>query len=54
MAALAAFKVIDPAKLAFWRSKEAIPADWVAIPVSARPIPAYTMVTRGLLDGSED
>ena len=49
IAALAGLKVIDPAKLAFWRSKEAIPADWVAVPMCARPIPAYTKVTRDYL-----
>ena len=41
VAALAYLKVIDSAKLAFWRSKKSIPADWVPIPVCARPIPAY-------------
>ena len=46
---LAAFKVIDPAQLAFWRSKHPIPAGWIPIPVCARPIPAYTMVTRDYL-----
>ena len=35
VAALAAFKVIDPAKLAFWRSEVAIPADWIPIPMCA-------------------
>ncbi len=49
VAALAGLKVIDPAKLAFWRSKPAIPAGWIAIPVSARPIPAYTTVSREYL-----
>ena len=49
VAALAGLKVIDPAKLAFWRSKDAIPKDWVSIPMCARPIPAYTKVTRDYL-----
>ncbi len=49
VAALAALRVIDPAKLAFWRGKEAIPADWIPIPLSARAIPAYTTVTRDYL-----
>ena len=50
VAALAGLKVIDPEKLAFWHEKErAIPADWVSIPVCARSIPAYTMVTRDFL-----
>ncbi|MGO8691932.1 MAG: hypothetical protein ACLQLG_20110 [Thermoguttaceae bacterium] len=50
VAALAVFKVIDPGKLAFWRTPERpIPADWIPIPLSARPIPAYTMVTRDYL-----
>ena len=54
VAALAVFKVIDPAKLAFWRSKEADPAGWIPIPICARPIPAYTTVTRDYLIESED
>ena len=46
VAALAALKVIDPEKLAFWREKEKpIPADWVAVPRCARPIERYTKVT---------
>jgi hypothetical protein len=53
VAVLASLNVIDPAKLAFWRSKAtetaAIPADWIPVPLSARPIPAYTMVTRDYL-----
>ena len=49
VAALAFFKMIDPAKLAFWRKPEPIPADWVAIPRCIRPIPAYTRVTRDYL-----
>jgi Flp pilus assembly protein CpaB len=49
VAALAYSGVIDPAKLAFWRSKEGHPADWIAIPVSARPIPAYTTISRDYL-----
>ncbi len=47
--ALVALKVIDPAQLAFWRTKEkkerVIPKGWIAVPVCARPIPAYEMVT---------
>ena len=46
VAALAGLKVIDPAKLAFWKSKPVIPAGWIGIPLSARSIPAYTEVTR--------
>jgi Flp pilus assembly protein CpaB len=50
VAALAALKVIDPEKLAFWRERRRpIPADWVAIPFCVRPIPAYTRVTREYL-----
>ena len=50
VAALACLKVIDPAKLAFWRTQgKPIPAGWIPIPLSARPIPAYTMVTRDYL-----
>ena len=32
-----------------WSGKPAIPAGWVLVPVSARPIPAYTMVNRDYL-----
>ena len=50
MAALAGLKVIDPARLAFWRSnKPKIPLGWVALTKSYRPIPAYTEVTREYL-----
>lgn len=49
VAGLAALKVIDPAKLAFWNSKDTIPAGWIPIPICARPIPAYTTVTRDYL-----
>lgn len=47
--ALAGFKVIDPARLAFWRSKKTHPKGWIPIPLSARSIPAYTAVTRDYL-----
>jgi hypothetical protein len=41
---------VDLGKLAFWRPKPVlIPKDYVAVPVSARPIPAYTMVNRDYL-----
>ena len=33
VAALAGLKVIDPAKLAFWRSKETHPAGWIRLPL---------------------
>ena len=46
VAALAYFNVIDPAKLAFWRSKEADHTGLIPIPICARTIPAYTTVTR--------
>ncbi len=50
VAALAWLRIIDPAKLAFWKSKDnTIPADWVYIPMCSRPIPAYTAVTRDYL-----
>ena len=49
VAALAGLKVIDPAKLAFWRSKEADPRGLDCHSRCARPIPAYTMVTRDYL-----
>ncbi|MGO8746619.1 MAG: hypothetical protein ACLQNE_11580 [Thermoguttaceae bacterium] len=49
IAVLAGLKVIDPAKLAFWRNKATHPAGWVGIPLSARLIPAYTEVTRDYL-----
>ncbi len=45
VAALAYLKVIDPAKLAFWRRQEAIPAGCIPVPIAARPIPAFTEVT---------
>lgn len=53
IAALAGMKIIDPAKLAFWKSKPAYPADWVAIPICAKPIPPYTRVTRDYLINSK-
>lgn len=46
VAALGYLKVIDLERLAFWRKTQPIPADWVAVPMCARPIPAYTSVTR--------
>jgi hypothetical protein len=49
VAALAYLKVIDPAKLAFWKSNKSIPADWVPIPVCAKRIPAYSLVAREYL-----
>src|SRR5208337_2601301 len=50
VALLGATKVIDLGKLAFWRVKvEPIPAGWVAVPVPARAIPAYTLVTKEFL-----
>jgi hypothetical protein len=46
VALLAATKVIDPAKLAFWRNHSAThPAGSIPIPLSGRLIPAYTEVT---------
>lgn len=45
VAALAYLKVIDPAKLAFWRNGRSHPDGWIAVPISPRPIPAYTRVT---------
>ena len=47
--ALVGLKVVDPARLAFWRARAGYPADWVAIPVAGRPIPAYSKVTREFL-----
>jgi hypothetical protein len=49
VAALGALKVIDLQRLAFWRKPQPIPADWIAIPICAKPIPAYTAVTRDYL-----
>ena len=55
VAALAWLKVIDPAKLAFWRSKEnIIPADWIAIPMCCPADPGVHGGHPGLLDESED
>ena len=48
VATLAGLKVIDLAKL-FQKSKPTHPAGWVAFPLSARSIPAYTAVTRDFL-----
>ena len=54
VAALAGLKVIDPAKLAFWRSKEAHPAGWIRHSPK-RPIdPRLHGGHPGLLDESED
>jgi len=49
VAALGALNVVDLDKLAFWREKNTIPEGWVGIPICARPIPAYTEVTRDYL-----
>ena len=46
VATLVGLKVIDPAALAFWRTKEAHPPGWIPVPLSGRLIPAYTEVTR--------
>lgn len=47
---LAATGTVDLASLAFWRTKPLeeprIPPGAVAVPISARPIPAYTKLTR--------
>lgn len=45
---LAALKVINVSKW-FGRSRPTYPADWIAVPLSTRPIPAYTRVTRDFL-----
>ena len=51
VAVLGATKVIDLGRLAFWRARAAdpLPPGWIAVPVSARPIPAYAKVTRDYL-----
>jgi hypothetical protein len=49
VATLGYLKVIDLERLAFWRKPQPIPADWIAIPICAKPIPAYTAVTRDYL-----
>jgi hypothetical protein len=49
VAALVYVNVIDSAKLAFWRNNDAIPKGSIQVPMCARPIPAYTMVTRDYL-----
>jgi hypothetical protein len=46
---LVGMKIVDPAKLAFWKSKREIPAGWIAVPICSRPIPPYTTVTRDYL-----
>ena len=42
VAALAYLKVIDSAKLAFWRSKEVDHTGQIPVPQCARTIPAFT------------
>ncbi len=50
VALLGATNVIDLGRLAFWRAKgNPVPPGWIAVPVSARPIPAYSLVTRDYL-----
>ena len=49
VAALAYFNVIDAGKLAFWRSDDAIPKDYLPIPVCTKRIPAYSLVDREYL-----
>ena len=46
VAVLGATKVIDLQRLAFWRKTPTIPADWIAIPLCAKSVPAYAAVTR--------
>lgn len=47
---LAGAGVVDTSKLAFWRKAEAPqpapPADAIAVPICARPVPAYTKILR--------
>ncbi len=45
-------KVIPWEKMVFWRLEpkaEPIPVGWIAVPVAARPIPAYTLITKEFL-----
>ena len=50
VALLGATNVIDLGKLAFWRAKvKPIPPGRIGIPLTSRPIPAYTLVTREYL-----
>ena len=50
VALLGVTKVIDLAKLAFWRArKNRFPRAGLAFPCPLEPIPAYTMVTRDYL-----
>ncbi len=49
VAALAGLKVIDLGQAGILEEARIHPADWIAIPLSARPIPAYTEVTREYL-----
>ena len=49
VAALAGLKVIDLANWLSGGTKPDHPAGWIAIPLSARSIPAYTEVTRDYL-----
>ncbi len=49
MAALVGLRVVDPGRLAFWRQAKGYPADWVAVPIAAQKIPAYSAITRDQL-----
>jgi hypothetical protein len=47
VAGLVGLRIVDPAHLAFWRQQtKEYPADWVAVPISAQKIPAYSAITK--------
>ena len=47
MAGLVRLRVVDPARLAFWRRpQEQYPDDWVAVPVAAQKVPAFSTITK--------
>jgi len=53
VAALAALKIVDPVKLAFWRSKPLpppIPTGWIEVRTCAKTIPAHTLITNEYLE----
>jgi hypothetical protein len=47
VAGLVGLRVVDPARLAFWRQQQKqYPDDWVAVPVAAQKVPAFSTITK--------
>ena len=47
VAGLVRLRVVDPARLAFWRQpQKQYPDDWVAVPVAAQKVPAFSTITK--------